>query len=1290
MNKPKTLRAIACVLFAAAFASAGVLAALPAAAYATTTVEVTDSMASDGVITLSGDDKAYVVNKDLNYPIEISGACSLTFNNGATLTVPSDSDRDAIHANGAGNSSSALTITNAKVVQPNSGGKALRMDKSYVKLVDCDFESSGPVCIDEAGYELTIESGTYKATTENATSVIYRDVANIQINGGTFVSRSGVKVLDYNHYNPYCKAVAVGGLFSNPDIAYAFGSDKVLAKDSATGYWKIVDNDDAASADAKYSVSLNTGRVVAYFATQEEAEAFSELINNSSVSQIEYDVTFDADGGSPAPSKQHVVKGEKATQPSTPYKQGYEFTGWYEDGSSTPFDFDTPITGDVSLKASYKVNTTQFTVTFNAGDGVFPDGSKKLSVTYVYGQGLANPTSTDPTLDGKYFDGWETKDGQSYSVGQAVTSNLELYVKWVDPAAQCDGVNYKTLQDAINAARAAATGKSVVTLLRDVEVDYAESSTYMHYAVVITVDGLTVDLNGHSITYIGDADDYDEGEFMGAAVAVGGCKDVVIKNGKIYAKDLLGVLAMRCQNLQLIDLDVETSATNPQSLSPIATCPVDASYSSITFSGGSYVSKGSSFGAYLDSCATTILSGTFTGPSSEGVYGDDEMGAAIVADEDSDSDPDASLQIQGGEFTDFVVAYVDAVTLTGGSFGTYQNATDVAAGYAMLKRAGENGRYEVVSVGDDGIPADACSKVTATEVEDEEGKATTFDVYFEDNAEAEVFQKALSGDTAYQSAVLTRLRYKVSFSSQGEVVSTKLVTVGQAVGELYKPEEPAGQKFCGWYVDDAEVDETYTPADDVTLTAKWVLTEPVATCDGVGYATLQEALAAAKDGSTVTLLKSVTLENTSASSGVTCKGVKNLTLDLGMHEITYSADAEDQKDALYFANCENLAVKNGYIEATGADAIYLDDCQGFEFSTLDAEAKGGYGSAVIAFDSSGKFLSGSYEGVANDSALYLSGGSVEILGGAFTGGEDEDKEPTSSIYLCATPATALTVSDGTFFGAIEGYLDEVAITGGTFDSYANASEVNEGYAMLKRAGESGLYEVVAADDEGIPADAFWSITISAKGEEGEPGEVAAVFYFEDGDDAKACYDECVKKAEEAGKTDVVFALQQLRFTVSFMSELKPAGERVIRAGKAVGELPAGKQISGWTFQGWYLGDEKVDAAFVPEKDVTLVALWMDESGNASDNPTEKGGDKGDDDDDDKGDDSGDKGEDDKGDESGEGGKSDEGDGSGKSDKSGDAIPQTGDATNALLPACVAVEGAIVCALGLVFRAHKRR
>jgi uncharacterized repeat protein (TIGR02543 family) len=80
----------------------------------------------------------------------------------------------------------------------------------------------------------------------------------------------------------------------------------------------------------------------------------------------QYTVTFNSDGGS-AVDPQTVVDGEKATNPANPTKAipaglymgtlpgAHTFDGWFAIGSTTAFDFNTPITNNITLTARWSI-----------------------------------------------------------------------------------------------------------------------------------------------------------------------------------------------------------------------------------------------------------------------------------------------------------------------------------------------------------------------------------------------------------------------------------------------------------------------------------------------------------------------------------------------------------------------------------------------------------------------------------------------------------------------------------------------------------------------------------------------------------------------------------------------------------------------------------------------------------------------------------------------------------------------------------------------------------------------
>ena len=92
---------------------------------------------------------------------------------------------------------------------------------------------------------------------------------------------------------------------------------------------------------------------------------------------------------------QIVQAGEKAIEPDVPSRQGYQFTDWYLD--DTKYDFNTAVTGNMTLTAKWTANSYTITFDTNGGSAVAP-------ITQDYGTAIAAPAN--PTREGYTFMGW--------------------------------------------------------------------------------------------------------------------------------------------------------------------------------------------------------------------------------------------------------------------------------------------------------------------------------------------------------------------------------------------------------------------------------------------------------------------------------------------------------------------------------------------------------------------------------------------------------------------------------------------------------------------------------------------------------------------------------------------------------------------------------------------------------------------------------------------------------------------------------------------------------------------
>ena len=142
-----------------------------------------------------------------------------------------------------------------------------------------------------------------------------------------------------------------------------------------------------------------------------------------------YTVTFDSYGGTPVPPKQEVEYGLTATKPADPTLKGYTFAFWYlgeDEQNATAYDFNTPVTGDITLTAKWNIN--KYTVTFNSYGGTPVPPVQEVEY------GLTATKPADPTLKGYTFAFWylgeDEQNATAYDFDTPVTENITLTAKW--------------------------------------------------------------------------------------------------------------------------------------------------------------------------------------------------------------------------------------------------------------------------------------------------------------------------------------------------------------------------------------------------------------------------------------------------------------------------------------------------------------------------------------------------------------------------------------------------------------------------------------------------------------------------------------------------------------------------------------------------------------------------------------------------------------------------------------------------------------------------------------------
>lgn len=159
--------------------------------------------------------------------------------------------------------------------------------------------------------------------------------------------------------------------------------------------------------------------------------------NNASVTlyaqwqRITYTVSYNANGGSGAPSSQTKTWGVNLVLSSTrPTRTGYNFLGWATSvNGAVAYQPGSTYTANASVTLYAQWSRITYTVSYNANGG----SGAPSSQTKTWGVNLTL-SSTVPTRAGHTFLGWATSSGGSvvYQPGDTYTNNasVTLYAKW--------------------------------------------------------------------------------------------------------------------------------------------------------------------------------------------------------------------------------------------------------------------------------------------------------------------------------------------------------------------------------------------------------------------------------------------------------------------------------------------------------------------------------------------------------------------------------------------------------------------------------------------------------------------------------------------------------------------------------------------------------------------------------------------------------------------------------------------------------------------------------------------
>ena len=121
---------------------------------------------------------------------------------------------------------------------------------------------------------------------------------------------------------------------------------------------------------------------------------------------------------------QAVDYGNKATEPAEPSKEGHTFCGWKLNGND--YDFDTPVTGNITLESCYTKNKVNV---------YFMNGTDIWETKQVEYADTVNAPATNPVVEHKIFNFWSEDGTNAFDYSTQIKEDKYLYATFDDITA---------------------------------------------------------------------------------------------------------------------------------------------------------------------------------------------------------------------------------------------------------------------------------------------------------------------------------------------------------------------------------------------------------------------------------------------------------------------------------------------------------------------------------------------------------------------------------------------------------------------------------------------------------------------------------------------------------------------------------------------------------------------------------------------------------------------------------------------------------------------------------------
>ncbi len=298
---------------------------------------------------------------------------------------------------------------------------------------------------------VTIKNGTIDCTQDD-TAIVKDGVYAITARSGSAVTLTGLTVTVNSKAGacvyPFSGATVTinSGTYKNEtaeEYQYKAGwigmavNQANVATQLITIYGGSFKQNDPALGDDSWADGAGTFVAAGYESTEDNGVWVVAALPN-------YTVTFDADGGTPAPAAQTVQKGSTATAPAEPTKDGFTFAGWTLGGSA--YDFATPVTGNITLVASWTSSGINPTVDGSMQE-VTPTAEEIAAAGSAEAAAIAKATVTVPA-----------------EVTGVDAPTYKTYFKFSATATETDGVYAVTITGFADEVTETADGNALAAL----------------------------------------------------------------------------------------------------------------------------------------------------------------------------------------------------------------------------------------------------------------------------------------------------------------------------------------------------------------------------------------------------------------------------------------------------------------------------------------------------------------------------------------------------------------------------------------------------------------------------------------------------------------------------------------------------------------------------------------------------------------------------------------------------------------------------------------------------------